>query len=89
MNLLSFIHLHLPDILGLIGGIALLMLRSWLIGKSVSIGDRLLKRLEKWLVKNELERIHWLHWEKKAEKAGHQHRSVILCDEDECVKITR
>lgn len=87
MNLSSFLRLHLPDILGLIGGIALLMLRSWLISRGVSIGDRLLKRVERWLVRNELERITWLHFKKKAEKTGHQHKSVTLCDEDGCVKI--
>ena len=85
------IHLALNwrDTIGAVGGMVILICRSWLTSKAVDIGERLTVRAEKWLVKTERDAIEWWHYRDRAARAGHTPKKVVDCHDGKCVVVTR
>jgi hypothetical protein len=77
------------DILGMAGGVVILAMRSWLVSKTVVIGEKLFAKLEHRLVTSEHEAVLWLHYRNHAARTNHSPRRPADCSDDGCRDIKR
>lgn len=77
------------DALVAAGGVAIMLFRSWLMGKALGIAEKLTLVAERKLVKSEREAALWWHFRSRAAKQGHRPKDPIQCADDRCIEITR